>query len=281
MPQAMRQQLSPEGFANIFANFLGQGLERLVDPDEGPAVYAIGDLPTLLLEATCNNLRVRSQFEGAYVVVLEPSSEQHLSLADLAERLDDPDAHMVLFVPEETRTGADLPLGACIPVDTFRNLEIMEEQLIKRINKVPVYKRVAALWSQHAMGRIPIVKRLEFLINVIGLCVEAGEMGTFYHQLDLLPDRDPDATGNFADRLARNILSVTILCGTGAPVATRVAALQLEDARLAGRLEALLGTLGEVTPASLAAALFQAERDDPDAGLSFDNWRFAGEPGWT
>ncbi|MBI5136658.1 MAG: hypothetical protein HZA24_04880 [Nitrospirae bacterium] len=277
----MRQQLTPEGFANIFANLLGQGLERLADPDEGPGVYAIGDLPTLLLEATCNNLRIRSRFEDAYVVALNPSSAQHLSPAELARRLGDPDAHMVLFVPEEARAGADLPLKGCIPVDTFRNLEIMEEQLIKRINKVPVYKRVATLWSQHAMGRIPIVKRLEYLINVVGLCVEAEEMGTFFHQIDLLPDRNPDVTGNFADRLARNVLAMAILCGAGAPAATRVAALHLEDAALARRLEALLAGIGEPTPATLAGAVFQAECGNPEAGLSFDHWRFSGEPGWT
>jgi hypothetical protein len=166
-------------------------------------------------------------------------------------------------------------------VDTFRNLEIMEEQLIQRINKVPVYKRVATLWSQHAMGRIPIIKRLEYLINVIGLCVTVEEMGTFFHQIDLLPDRNPDVTGNFADRLARNVLAITILCGGGTPAATRVAALHLENGALAARLEALLTGIDNPTPTTLTAAVFQAEYDDPDAGLSFDYWRFSGEPGWT
>jgi len=207
----MRQALSEAGFANIFANFLGQGLERLVDEDEA-ALYAVADLPLPLLEACCNNLRIRSDFADTYVLAKSPSSDLHLSLDALAARIDLEEApHMVLFVPQEAQEET-LPVEVFTPVDTFRNLEVMEQNLIQKINKVPVYKRIATLWSQHAIERIPIVRRLEYLINIVSLCVEAAEMGQFFHQLDLIPDRNPDVTDNFSDRLARNAWATGALC---------------------------------------------------------------------
>ncbi len=281
MPTAMRQALSPEGFANIFANFLGQGLERLVDPSEGPAVYAVADMPVYLLEACCNNLRIRASFQDAYVVVPDPKTEQQISPNELTRRMADDNAHMVVFLPADTREQADLPVRSFTPVDTFRNLEVMEQNVIQRINKVPVYKRITTIWHHHAIDRIPILKRLEYLINVLSFCIEAPEMGGYFHQLDLLPDRALDATGNFADRLARNVLAQTILCNHSMPLEARLAALQLEDDALKQRLAAFLSELGEFTPASLATAIFEAEINDPDIGLSFDQWRFSGETGWN
>jgi hypothetical protein len=274
----VRQALSEAGFANIFANFLGQGLERLVEDD--PALYTVADLPTPLLEACCNNLRIRSDFDDVYLLNLTPSDEQHLSLDALLARIDlEEEPHMVLFLPKEAREGVELPIREFTPVDTFRNMEIMEEQMIQRINKMPVYKRVATLWSQHAMGRIPILKRLEYLINIISLCLEAEDMGQFYHQLDLLPDRNPDVTENFVDRLTRNMLAVTVLCNHGMPLDARLAALHLTDADMTARLNQVLSGLGEFTPTTLAAALYAEELEAP--GLSFDNWHFAEESGWS
>jgi hypothetical protein len=281
----MRKQLTEEGYANIFANFLARGLETLVEPDgEDHQVYGVGGLSTGLMEAACNNLRIRSSFEGAFVLRPERTTEQDITPDELSLRLRaDPDSHLVIFIPEEFRDQADaaFPQPVFTPVDTFRSLEEMEGQMISRINRVPVYKRVATLWSAHAIPRIPILKRLDYLINVISLCLTHEEMGMFFHKLDLIPDRAPDATGNFADRLARNFLAVTTLCAPGAPVAARVAALNLADPALAERVTALMERLPpETTPSALTSAVFEAEYDDGAAGLSFEHWRFVGESGW-
>jgi len=57
-----------------------------------------------------------------------------------------------------------------------------------------------------------------------------------------------------------------------------VAAIGLQNPALCQRLEGVLAGIKTLTPASLSAALFAAECDN--AGLSFDNWRFAEESGW-
>ncbi|MDH4228312.1 MAG: hypothetical protein OEW11_01025 [Nitrospirota bacterium] len=281
----MRQTLSDEGFANIFANFLGQGLERLIDPDNRGQVHGVAGLPVGLMEAACNNLRIRADFDRAFVLTLAPSSELHISPDDLAQKVAaDPDIHLIVFVPEECREVADKTFAPAFfsPVDMFTSMENMETQLIQRINQVPVYKRIATLWSSHAAERLPILRRIDYLINIISLCLGADEMGMFFHKLDLLPDGNVDVTGNFADRVARNVLSMTILCDRNLPIPARLDALRLNDAGLARRLGALLKTLPEdVTSSILAAAVFQAERDDPGGELSFDHWRFIGEPGWN
>jgi len=61
----------------------------------------------------------------------------------------------------------------------------------------------------------------------------------------------------------------------------RARSLGLEDVALAERLAGLLSALPEITPEALTAEVFEAEYTDPAAGLSFDRWRFIGEPGWT
>jgi len=280
----MRKQLTEQGFANIFANFLARGLETLVEPDGDAQVYGVGNLPVGLMEAACNNLRIRSEFGGAFVVSPEGESEQHITPRDLAMRVQaDPASHLVIFIPDEYRDQVEASLSPAFftPVDTFRSLEQMEGQMISRINRVPLYKRIAAVWSNHAIPRIPILKRLDYLINVISLCLSHEEMGMFFHKLDLIPDRDPDVTGDFAGRLARNVLSVTALCDRGAAPATRVAALGLTDPELAARVEALVAGLDDPTPTALTAAVFDAEYRDESAGLSFDRRRFVGEPGWS
>ncbi|MFQ5692257.1 MAG: hypothetical protein ACE5IM_04340, partial [Nitrospinota bacterium] len=269
----MRKQLTEEGYANIFANLLARGLETLVEPDGDHQVYGVGGLSAGLMEAACNNLRIRAEFEGAFVLRPERNSEQHITPEELSLRLRaDPESHLVIFIPEEFRDQADRAFSPTFftPVDTFRSLEEMEGQMIARINRVPVYKRVATLWSLHAIARIPILKRLDYLINLISLCLSHEEMGMFFHKLDLIPDRAPDATGNFSDRLARNFLAVTCLCDRSLAPAARVAALDLVDADLAARLTALVEGLGDdVTPQALASAVFQAEYRDDAAGLSF------------
>jgi hypothetical protein len=280
----MRKQLTEEGFANIFANFLARGLETLVEPDGDSQVYGIADLPAGLMEASCYNLRIRSEFGGAYVLAPDNASEQHITPEDLALRVQaDPESHLVIFIPDEFRATAEAALSPAFftPVDTFRSLEEMERQLISRINKVPVYKRVATVWSNHAIPRIPILKRIDYLINVISLCLDHEEMGMFFHKLDLIPDRNPDATGDFPTRVARNALAVATLCGLEGSPEARVAALGLADAGLAGRLEGLLAGLPDPSPSALAASVFDAEYRDEAAGLSFDRWRFEGETGWT
>jgi hypothetical protein len=280
----MRKQLTEEGFANIFANFLARGLETLVEPDGDTQVYGIADLPAGLMEAACNNLRIRSEFGGAFVLAPDRATDQHITPEDLARRVQaDPDSHLVIFIPDEFRAAAEATLSPAFftPVDTFRSLEEMEGQLITRINRVPLYKRVATVWSNHAIPRIPILKRIDYLINVISLCLTHEEMGMFFHKLDLIPDRNPDATGNFPERVARNALAVAVLCGGEGGIPDRVAALGLADPDLAGRVEALLSGLAVPTPSALAAAVFDAEYRDEGAGLSFDRWRFEGEAGWT
>lgn len=280
----MRKQLTEEGFANIFANFLARGLETLVEPDGDSQVYGVADLPAGLMEAACNNLRIRSEFGGAFVLAPERESDQHITPEDLALRLRaDPDSHLVIFIPDEFREAAESALSPAFftPVDTFRSLEQMEGQLISRINRVPLYKRVATVWTNHAIPRIPILKRIDYLINVISLCLSHEEMGMFFHKLDLIPDRNPDVTDNFPERLALNALSVATLCGGEGPVTARVAALRLADAGLARRVEGLLAGLDDPTPPALAAAVFDAEYRDEGAGLSFDRWRFEGEAGWS
>jgi len=280
----MRKQLTEQGYANIFANFLARGLETLVEPDGDAQVYGVAHLPAGLMEAACNNLRIRAEFGGAYVLAPERRSEQHITPDELSLRLQaDPESHLVIFIPDEYREAVEqaFPPSQFTPVDTFRSLEEMEGQMISRINRVPLYKRVATVWSNHAIPRIPILKRLDYLINVISLCLTHEEMGMFFHKLDLIPDRNPDVTGNFAERLARNVLAVTTLCEPGASPGARVAALGLADADLALKVEALLTDIEDATPAALAEAVFQAEYRDEAAGLSFDRWRFVGETGWS
>ena len=276
----MRKTLSEEGYANILANFLGQGLERLLEPEEGGRVHGVRDLPLVLTEAACNNLRIRADFADAYVVTPTPRGDQHITPEELGRRMQThPEQLMVVFVPEEFRNVVE-ELDVT-PFNTFQSLEAVEQQLIGRINKVPVYKRIATLWSQHAIPRMPILKRIDYLVNLISLCLESREMGMFFHKLDLIPDRDPDATGDFANRVARNVIAVTVLCDTSRPARERVAALGLEGEALTQRLTTLLEAIHEPTPPTLAAAVFAAETADPDAGLSFEHWRFAGEAGWT
>ncbi|MDH5525786.1 MAG: hypothetical protein OEY97_00585 [Nitrospirota bacterium] len=281
----MRQTLSEAGFANIFANFLGQGLERLVDPDDA-SVYGVGNLPLPLMEAACNNLRIRADFQSAYVLHPQAPGPLHITPEQLAERVAaDPDAHLVVFVPDEFLRDAEQVLTPDFftPVDMFTSLENMEGQLIQKINRVPVYKRIATLWSQHAAERLPILKRIDYLINVISLCLGPEEMGMFFHKLDLIPDLNPDVTGNFGDRLARNLLSATILCDRQLPPRARVDALRLHDEALKARLTALLESpeLTSPTPEGIASAIFQHQTDNPDAGLTFDRWRFLEESGWS
>ncbi|MFQ5508944.1 MAG: hypothetical protein ACE5FN_06375 [Leptospirillia bacterium] len=280
----MRQTLSDEGCANILANFLGNSLEPLVDADNGGQVHGVDSLPLGLMEAICNNLRIRSDFPDAYVLSPRAGGEHHITPDELNRRVsDNPDAHLVVFLPEEFRTTHETAFDPHFftRFDTFQGLETVEGQLIGKINKVPVYKRVATLWSNHAATRLPILKRVDYLINVISLCLEAGEMGTFFHKLDLIPDRNPDATGNFPDRLARNVVAVTLLCNRELPAAERVASLNLADPELAARLVPLLDMLGqEITPDSLAVAVFEAETAEA-VGLTFEHWRFAGETGWS
>lgn len=280
----MRQALSSEGFANIFANFLGQRLEQLVEPDGERQVYGVAGLPTGLLEASCNNLRIRADFEGAFVLTERPSSPQHITADSLNARArSEPGANMVVFVPEEVREAAEELFSSDFftPVDTFRSLEDVEEKIIGRINKVPVYKRIATIWSVHAAERLPILKRIDYLINIVSLCLTHEDMGMFFHKLDLIPDRKVDITGNFSDRLSRNILSMTILCQPEGKASDRVKLLELADQRLAERLTALLEGLDSVTPETVADAIFAAESGETSPGLSFENWRFEGETGWT
>jgi hypothetical protein len=280
----MRKQLTDQGYANIFANFLARGLETLVEPDGDAQVYGVAHLPAGLMEAACNNLRIRSEFGGAYVLAPERRSEQYITPDELNLRLRaDPGSHLILFIPDEYREAVEASVspGLFTPVDTFRSLEEMEGQMIARINRVPLYKRIATVWSNHAIPRIPILKRLDYLINVISLCLTHEEMGMFFHKLDLIPDRNPDVTGNFAERLARNVLAVTTLCERGRSPGARAAALGLADPDLAQKVEALVADLEETTPASLAAAVFEAEYRDEVAGLSFNRWRFVGETGWS
>lgn len=279
----MRQTLTNEGFANIFANFLGQRLEQLVEADGEGQVYGVANLPTGLLEASCNNLRIRADFDGAFVLSTAPRSEQHITADSLSARAAaDPAANMVVFVPEEAREAADSGLSSDFftPVDTFRSLEDVEEKIIGRINKVPLYKRIATIWSVHAAERIPILKRIDYLINIVSLCLDHEEMGMFFHKLDLIPDRTPDITGNFSDRLARNVVAVTLLCQPEGSVADRVALLGLTDNALSGKLTDLLEGIEKHTPETVADAVFAAESDHP-SGLSFEHWRFEGETGWT
>jgi len=279
----MRKQLSDEGYANIFANMLGPGLETLV-ADEDPGIYGMGGLSAGLMEAACNNLRIRADFAGAFVLAPERIGELYITPEELSARVTvQPDAPLVIFIPEEHREAAEatLPPAFFTPVDTFRTLEEMEQRLVTRINKVPVYKRVAALWTAHAIPRVPILGRIDYLINVISLCLDFDELGMFFHKLDLVPDRNPDATGDFGARLTRNAMAVAALCDPALPPAERVAGLGLADDDLARRLAVLLEGLEHITPEALTAAVFATEYADPDAALSFDRWRFAGEPGWT
>lgn len=277
----MRQTLSEEGFANIFANFLGQGLEHLL-ADEPGQVHGVSNLPLGLMEAACNNLRIRADFADAYVLSPEPGRDHHITPEALSERMaSNPEAHLVVFVPDEYRDAADAVLSSDFftPFDTFRGLEGVEQRMLQRINRVPVYKRVATLWNNHALPRLPILKRIDYLVNVISLCLAPEEMGMFFHKLDLIPDRNPDVTGNFSERLARNVICVATLCERQMPPAQRVAALGLTDPVQAERVERLLAGLGdEPTPESLSRAVFEAEVNDAAAELSFEHWRFAGEP---
>ncbi len=279
----MRKQLSDAGYANIFANMLGPGLETLVD-DEEPGIYGMGGLSAGLMEAACNNLRIRADFRGAFVLGPEAEGELYITPGELAARVEiQPDTPLVIFIPEEHREAAEevFPPTFFRPVDTFRTLEEMEQRLVSRINRVPVYKRVAALWSAHAIDRVPILRRIDYLINVISLCLDVGELGMFFHKLDLIPDRNPDVTGDFGARLTQNALAVARLCDPGLPPSVRARSLGLEDAGLAERLAGLIDALPDVTPEALTAEVFAAEYADPAAGLSFDRWRFTGEPGWT
>jgi hypothetical protein len=279
----MRKQLSDEGYANIFANMLGPGLETLV-ADEDPGIYGMGGLSAGLMEAACNNLRIRADFSGAFVLAPERIGELYITPEELSARVEiQPDSPLVIFIPEEHRAAAEatLPPAFFRPVDTFRTLEEMEQRLVSRINRVPVYKRVAALWTAHAIPRVPILRRIDYLINVISLCVAFEEMGMFFHKLDLIPDRDPDVSGDFGTRLTRNAMTVAHLCDPERPPAERAATLALTDPDLTARLTRLLESLPEVTPETLTAAVFASEYEDQGAGLSFDRWRFAGEPDWT
>jgi hypothetical protein len=279
----MRKQLSDAGYANIFANMLGPGLETLV-ADEDPGIYGLGGLSAGLMEAACNNLRIRADFRGAFVLGPEGEGELYITPGELAARAEiQPDTPLVIFIPEEHRDAveATFPPTFFRPVDTYRTLEEMEQRLVSRVTDVPVYKRLAALWTAHAIPRVPILRRIDYLINVVSLCLELDELGMFFHKLDLIPDRNPDATGDFGARLTQNALAVGRLCDPELPPAVRPGMLGLDDADLAARLSGLLAALPEITPEALTAAVFAAEYDDANAGLSFDRWRFAGEPGWT
>ncbi len=278
----MHQLLSEEGVANIFANLLGQGLERLLEPDD-EAIYAVTDLPQVYLEAVCNNLRIRADTEDAYVVSLAPHHPHHITPNDLLTTIDDePERPRVVFVPSDCREALDatFPAAYFMPVDTFRNLELMEQQLLQRINQVPVFKRITTLWERHAQAQIPIMRRLDYLIHLVSLCVTADDVGLLYHKLDLIPDRQPDVGAGFADRLSRNMLALTILCDSALPAAARVAALHLTDDALSARLVILLEGLRELNPAAFSHAIFEMENDQPD-GLSFDHWHFSDEIGAT
>jgi len=279
----MRKQLSDAGYANIFANMLGPGLESLV-ADEDPGVYGMGGLSAGLMEAACNNLRIRADFREAFVLAPEGEGELYITPGELSARVEiQPDTPLVIFIPEEHRAAAEatFPPAFFRPVDTFRTLEEMEHRLVSRINRVPVYKRVAALWTAHAIPRIPILRRIDYLINVISLCLDFEELGMFFHKLDLIPDRNPDVSGDFGTRLTRNAMAVAHLCDPELPPEARPAALGLVDPDLTARLTHLMESLPEVTPEALTAAVFAAEYEDEKAGLSFDRWRFAGEPGWS
>jgi hypothetical protein len=285
----MRKQLTDAGYANIFANMLGPGLENLVADEEG-GIYGMGGLSAALMEAACNNLRVRlesggaADLSGAFVLASERTGELYITPEELSARVSiQPDAPLVIFIPEEHRAAAEarLPSSFFRPVDTYGTLEEMEQRLISRIRDVPVYRRVAALWTAHAIPTVPILRRIDYLINVISLCLAHEELGMFFHKLDLVPDRNPDATGDFGARLTQNALAVARLCDPGLPPAARPGELGLADPGLTARLEDLLKNLPEVTPETLTAAVFAAEYEDEGAGLSFDRWRFAGEPGWT
>ena len=289
----MRKPLTDEGYANIFANMLGPGLQTLVADEDG-SVYGFGGLSIGLMEAACNNLRIRTDaagppdFGGTYVLAPEPVSELYITPEELnAKVAGHPEASVLVFIPEEHRAALEGHFAPSFfrPVDTFRTLEDMERRLIGRINQVPVYKRVAALWTAHAIDRIPILMRIDYLINVISLCLSHDEMGMFFHKLDLIPDRNPDVTGDFGARLTRNAMAVAALCDPAVALERRAAALGIEDRDLEARLGALLEGLSEMTPGALGRAVFDAERGagqgDGGAGLSFDRWRFQGEPGWT
>lgn len=285
----MRKQLSDAGYANIFANMLGPGLETLV-ADEDPGVYGMGGLSAGLMEAACNNLRVRlgiggaADFRGAFVLAPEGEGELYITPGELAARVEiQPDTPLVIFIPEEHRAAAEATFPATFfrPVDTYRTLEEMEQRLVSRIRDVPVYKRVAALWTAHAIPRVPILRRIDYLINVVSLCLAHAELGMFFHKLDLVPDRNPDVSGDFGARLTQNALAVARLCDPALPPAARPGELGLADPALTARLADLLDALPEVTPEALTAEVFRAECEDEKAGLSFDRWRFAGEPGWT
>jgi hypothetical protein len=285
----MRKQLTDAGYANIFANMLGPGLETLVADEEG-GIYGMGGLSAALMEAACNNLRVRlesggaADLSGAFVLAPEREGELYITPEELSARVSiQPDAPLVIFIPEEHRSAAEARLapGFFRPVDTYRTLEEMEQRLISRIRDVPVYRRVAALWTAHAIPNVPILRRIDYLINVISLCLAHEELGMFFHKLDLLPDRNPDVSGDFGARLTQNALGVAHLCDPDLPPAARPGVLGLADPDLVRRLVDLLASLPEVTPEALTAAVFAAEYEDEKAGLSFDRWRFAGEPGWT